>query len=85
VSSSGAQFVADLSMDVAFACLLAGCIYALCLMPYTLCLLADCRFVAYLSMDDGFASDISKPPELRDDPEHIGLINGFLVALNPKP
>ena len=36
-------------------------------------------------MDDGFASDISKPPELRDDPEHIGLINGFLVALlNPK-
>jgi hypothetical protein len=44
-----------------------------------------CRFVAYLSMDDGFASDISRPPELRDEPEHIGLINGFLVALNPKP
>jgi hypothetical protein len=43
------------------------------------------RFVAYLSMDDGFASDISKPPELRDEPELIGLINGFLVALNPKP
>ena len=72
-------------MDGAFPCLFAGRISAVRLMPYTLCLLADGRFVAYLSMDDAFASDISRPPELRDEPELIGLINGFLVALNPKP
>ena len=38
VSSSGARFVAYLSMHDGFARLLAGCVHALRLMPYTLCL-----------------------------------------------
>lgn len=39
------------------------------------------RFVAYLSMDDDFACDISRPPHERDQPQQIGLLPGFVVAI----
>ena len=39
------------------------------------------RFVAYLSMDDFFASEISKLPDERDDPRQIGLMPGLVVGI----
>jgi len=37
--------------------------------------------VAYLSMDEAFASEISKAPHDRDDTLHIGLLPGLVVAI----
>ena len=39
------------------------------------------RFVAYLSMDHGFAAELSKALEDRQDPHEIGLVPGFLLGV----
>lgn len=39
------------------------------------------RFVAYLSMDEAFASDMSKTVDDRDEPAQIGLFPGLLVGI----
>jgi len=39
------------------------------------------RFIAYLSMDDIFASEISKAPEDREEPHQIGLMPGLIVGI----
>jgi hypothetical protein len=39
------------------------------------------RFLAYLSMDEAFASDMSKAADERDDGSQIGLFPGLLVSI----
>jgi len=39
------------------------------------------RFAAYLSMDEAFASEMSKAADDRDDPAQIGLLPGLLVGI----
>jgi hypothetical protein len=39
------------------------------------------RFIAYLSMDDIFASEISKAAEDREEPHQIGLMPGLIVGI----